>query len=132
MERAEAWRSLGYRRRMVVLHHARQGRPYPDAGVAAIALRWAQWWRARPLLFQARAALWFTIKLCALVGLVMVVLVLTGGEVTIGDSGSIWASAASTPMTTLVIVAARVLFVTVDASKVERANRVVPVEHPVE
>jgi hypothetical protein len=35
-------------------------------------------------------------------------------------------------MTTLVIVAARVLFVTVDASKVERANRVVPVEHPVE
>ena len=54
IEGPQAWRELGHARRRDVLHHARQGRPYPDPEVAAVAVQWARqvrsvpWWRRLP------------------------------------------------------------------------------------
>src|SRR5262247_1486647 len=94
LEPAKAWRQLGHRQRMDVLHHARQGRPYPDPKVATIALRWAQWWQAQPLPYKARAALRYSIKLDALLAVALVGGVLTGGQLMVGRSGNLIGSVA--------------------------------------
>lgn len=44
-----AWRDLDHATRRDVLHHARQGRPYPDPEVADVAVQWARWMRSVPV-----------------------------------------------------------------------------------
>jgi hypothetical protein len=126
-EPARSWRDLGYRRRMDVLHHARQGRPYPDPEVAAVALGWARWWRAQPPHRRALAAAPFVLGVYAVLALGLLGGVLTGGELTVDRSWSVAATAGSWLLTTIALVAARVLFVSADAAKVERVNREAPV-----
>src|SRR4029453_10632351 len=131
-EPATAWRRLGHRQRMDVLHHARQGRPYPDREVAAIALRWAQWWQAQPFLYQAWTGLRDSIKLYALLAVALLGAVQTGGQLTVGRSWSLIGSVACCLLVTAAIVAARVWYVRADASKVERTNLGAELTEPAE
>jgi hypothetical protein len=43
------WRDLAPDWRMDVIYYARQGRPYPDSKIAAIAVAWAKWLLGTPL-----------------------------------------------------------------------------------
>jgi hypothetical protein len=82
VEGPQAWRGLGHARRKDVLHHARQGRPYPDPEVAAIAVQWARRVRSKPL--------WW--RLLRGVGMAVVVYSAVGGVIAAG----IWALPDST------------------------------------
>lgn len=126
MEPLEAWRRLGYRQRMDVLPHARQGRPHPDPEMAATAVGWARWWRAQPLSRHVLSALGFTLKLYALLALALLATLLTGGTASIEPGSTILGSVAGGLLTTAAIIAARVLWVRADAAKVERVHAGIP------
>ena len=100
MEPLEAWRRLGYRQRMDVLYHARQGRPHPDPEMAATAVGWARSWRAQPLSRHVLSALGFTLKLYALLALALLATLLTGGTASIEPGSTIlgsWRATSSPP-----------------------------------
>jgi hypothetical protein len=82
VEGPQPWRDLGHARRKDVLHHARQGRPYPDPEIAAIAVQWARRVRSVPL--------WW--RLLRGVGMAVVVYSVVGGVIAAG----IWALPGST------------------------------------
>lgn len=75
-------RDLGHAQRMDVRHHVRQGRPYPDPEVAAIAVQWAR--RVRSV------SLWR--RLLRGVGMAVLVYTVVGGVIVAG----IWALPGST------------------------------------
>jgi hypothetical protein len=82
VEGPQPWRDLGHAGRKDVLHHARQGRPYPDPEVAAIAVQWARRVRSVPL--------WR--RLLRGVGMAVVVYSAVGGVIAV----AIWALPGST------------------------------------
>jgi hypothetical protein len=89
VEGPRAWRDLGHDLRRDVIQHAREGQPYPDPLVAAMAVEWASALLSEPLWRRQLRAAWWAVVAYAALGVPLLLLWLVGGELSI-DRGYGW------------------------------------------